>query len=48
MAGAVVNNLIDEGRWEVVFGTCVIAIMKFNADVNSTLFVVVKDEVGDP
>src|ERR1700722_9086089 len=24
VAGAVINDLIDEGRWEVVFGTCIV------------------------
>ena len=29
MVGAVVDNLIDERRWKVVFWTCVIEIVKY-------------------
>jgi hypothetical protein len=48
MAGTIIDNLADEGHWEVVFGTGVIEIMKFNEDVNSSLFFVDRDGVGDP
>jgi hypothetical protein len=33
VADAVIDNLIDERRWEVVLGTCVIEIMKVGADM---------------
>jgi hypothetical protein len=48
VAGTIINNLVDEGCWEVVFGTGVIEIMKVSADVNSALFFVDRDGVGDP
>ena len=48
MVGTVINNLVDERCWEVVFGTSMIEIMKFGADVNSALFFVNGDGVGDP
>jgi hypothetical protein len=38
MACTVVDNLIDEGCWKVVFGTCVIEITKVRADVDNALF----------
>jgi hypothetical protein len=48
MACIVIDNLVNERVWEVVFGTTMIAIMKFSADVNSALFFVNGDRVGDP
>jgi hypothetical protein len=48
MAGAVVDNLIDERRWKVVFGTCVIEIAKFCANVDSALFFFNGYRVGNP
>jgi hypothetical protein len=33
-----IDNLIDERCWKVVFGECMIEIMKFRADANSALF----------
>jgi ABC-type spermidine/putrescine transport system permease subunit I len=48
MAGTTINNLVDERRWEVVFGTDVIEIMKVSAYMNSALFFIDKDGVGDP
>jgi hypothetical protein len=48
MAGAVVDNLIDERRWKVVFGTCVIEIAKVCANVDSALFFVDGYRVGNP
>ena len=38
MSGACIDNLIDEGCWEVVFGTHPIEITKVYANVNGTLF----------
>jgi hypothetical protein len=48
MADAVVDNLIDERRWKVVFGTCVIEIMKVRANADSALFFVNGYRVGNP
>jgi hypothetical protein len=48
MVSTIIDNLVDERSWEVVFGTGVIEITKVSADVNSALFVVDKDRVGDP
>jgi hypothetical protein len=48
MAGAVVDNLIDERRWEVVLGTCVVEIAKFGANANRSLFFVDGYRVGNP
>ena len=38
MSDACIDNLIDEGCWEVVFGTCPIYIMDVCANVDGTLF----------
>ena len=38
MSDTRIDDLIDEGCWEVVFGTCPIEIMEFYANVNGTLF----------
>jgi hypothetical protein len=48
MAVAIVDNLIDERRWEVVLGTCVIEIAKVSADVDRALFFVDGYRVGNP
>ena len=48
VAGAVIDNLIDERRWKVVFGTSVIKIAKFGANVNGALFFVDGYRVGNP
>ena len=48
VAGAVVDNLIDERRWKVVFGTCIIEIEKFCANTDSALFFVDGYRVGNP
>ena len=48
MAGAVVDNLIDERCWEVVFWTCVIEITKVGANANGALFFVDGYRVGNP
>jgi hypothetical protein len=46
--GTIIDNLLDERHWEVIFGTGMIEIMKFSANMNSELFFVDKDGVGDP
>ena len=38
MSGARIDNMIDEGCWEVVFGTLPIQIMEVYANVDGTLF----------
>jgi hypothetical protein len=48
VAGTIIDNLVDERDWEVVFGTGMIEITKVSADVNSALFFVDRDGVGDP
>ena len=48
VAGAVINDLIDEECWKVVFGTCIIEIAKVCADVDSALFLVDGYRVGKP
>ena len=48
MASTVVDNLIDERRWKVIFGTYVIEIAKVGANANSALFFVDKYRVGNP
>jgi hypothetical protein len=48
MAGAVVNNLIDERRWKVVLGIGVIEIAKVCANAYSALFFVDGNRVGNP
>jgi hypothetical protein len=48
MADTVINNLVDERGWKFVFGTSMVEIMKFCADVNSALFFFNGDGVGYP
>ena len=48
VAGAVIDNFIDERHWKVVFGTCVIEIAKFCADADSALFLVNGYRVRNP
>jgi hypothetical protein len=48
MVCAIVDNLIDERRWKVVFGTGVIEITKVYAYTYGALFFVNGDRVGDP
>ena len=38
MSGACIENMIDEGCLEVVFGTCAIHIMEVCANMDGTLF----------
>ena len=48
MSGACIDNLIDEGCWEVVFGTHPIELMKFYANANGTLFFVHGNRIRNP
>ena len=48
VVGAVVDNLIDERCWKVVFWACVIEIVKVCADANSALFFVYGYRIGNP
>ena len=48
VAGTVVDNLIDEWRWEIVFWTSVVEITKVGANANGALFFVDRDRVGNP
>ena len=38
MSGAHIDDLINEGCWEVIFGTCLIEIMEFCTNTDGTLF----------
>ena len=38
MSGTGIDNLINEGCWEVVFGTCPIEIAEVCANTDGTLF----------
>ena len=38
MSNTCIDNLIDEGCWEVVFGTSPIEVTKVYANMNGTLF----------
>jgi hypothetical protein len=48
MAYAVIDNLIDERHWKVVFVIAVIEIMKVHAYTDGALFFVNGDRIGDP
>jgi hypothetical protein len=48
MAGAIVDNLINERRWEVVFWTSVIEVAKVGANADGALFFVDGYRVGNP
>jgi hypothetical protein len=48
MAGAIVDNLIDERHWKVVFWTSVIEIAKVGANADGALFLVDGYRVGNP
>ena len=48
VAGAVIDNLIDERHWKFVFGACVVEIAKFGANTDSALFFVDGYRVGNP
>jgi hypothetical protein len=48
VVGAIVDNLIDERRWEVIFGTCIVEIAKVGTDMNRALFFVDGYRVRNP
>jgi hypothetical protein len=48
MADAIVDNLVDERRREVVLGTCIIEIVKVGANMDRSLFFVDGYRVGNP
>jgi hypothetical protein len=48
MVSTIIDDLVDEGGWEVVFGTSMLEIAKICVDGNSSLFFVNTDGVGDP
>jgi hypothetical protein len=48
VAYTIIDNLVDKGRWKIVFGTGVIEVTKISTDANSALFFVNRDGVGDP
>jgi hypothetical protein len=48
MVGAIIDDLVEERGWEVVFGTSVVEIMKVCVDRNSSLFFGNGDGVGNP
>jgi hypothetical protein len=48
MASTIVDNLINERRWEVVFWTSVIEIAKVRANADGALFLVDGYRVGNP
>jgi hypothetical protein len=48
VACAVVDNLMDERHWKVIFGTCVIEIAKVCAYADSALFFINGYRVGNP
>jgi hypothetical protein len=47
-SSTIIDNLVDERGWKVVFGTSMVEIMKVSADANSALFFVNGDGVGNP
>jgi hypothetical protein len=48
VACTVIDNLVDERGWEVLFVRSMTEIAKVGADVNSAMFLVNRDGVGDP
>jgi hypothetical protein len=47
MANTIIDYLVDEEGWEVVFGTSMVEVAKVCADTNSSLFFVNGEGVGD-
>jgi hypothetical protein len=45
MSDARIDNLIDEGCWKVVLGTCLIKVSKISAHSNISLFLIDSDRV---
>jgi hypothetical protein len=48
LVDTIIDYLVDEGGWEVVFGISMVDVAKVCADMNSSLFFVNEDRVGDP
>ena len=48
MSGACIDDLIDEGCWEVLFGTHPIYIMEFYVNVDGTLFFIHGNKIRNP
>jgi hypothetical protein len=48
VASTIIDDLIDEGCWEVVFGTCIVEIAKVGANADRSLFFVDGYRVGNP
>ena len=48
MSGACINNLIDEGCGEVVFGTCPTEVVEVCANMNGTLFFIHGNRIRNP
>jgi hypothetical protein len=48
VVGAVIDNLIDERHWKVVFGTYVIEIVKVSSNADSALIFVDGYRVENP
>ena len=48
MSGACIDNMIDEGCWEVVFGTCPIEIAEVCANTDGTLFFIHGNNIRNP
>ena len=48
MSNACINDLIDEGCGQVVFGTCPIEVTEVCANVNGTLFFVHRNRIRNP
>ena len=48
MSSACIDDLIDEGCWEVVFGTCPIEVAEVCANMNGTLFFIHRNRIRNP
>ena len=48
VVGTIIDYLVNERGWEVIFGTSMVEIVKVCANTNSALFFVNRDRVGDP
>jgi hypothetical protein len=48
VAGTIIDNLVIEGCWKIIFGTSMIEIVKICTDTDSSLLFVNGDGVGDP
>ena len=48
MSGTCIDNLINEGCWEFVFGTCPIEIVEVCANTEGTLFFIHGNRIRNP